>query len=89
MFEKEITELFGLCRKAIRETNSFVNFETRRGTSCPSTSIYIIDDGAIEEKDEFDGTYHIFEREELRESSLEEYRKAKEHLTRLLKENGS
>ena len=88
MLEKELIELFCLCRKVMKETKAYVWLETCSNIEYSATVVRIIDKG-YDKNHSYDGSYDIFDDELLRESALEECRAAKEHLARLLKENGS
>lgn len=83
LFEKEIDRLYKLSKKVIENANADVRFEMGS-----KTYLCII---SIKEKSGKGHTknYFISKMKELREISADACKMAEEHLTRLLKENGS
>lgn len=87
MLRKEIAELFSLCMKVTTETSAFVLF--RMSSRTKACHIDIADKG-YDHRVGTDSSYSIyFDNKLLWEKSRKEYEAAREHLTRLLKENGS
>ena len=87
ILEQEINELFQLCLLASTRTAAFVIFEMASHTK--GCYINITDDG-YDQDTKPDGSYTIYFSSKLyEESSRKVYEAAKEHLVRLLKENGS
>ena len=87
ILEKEVMELFGLCMQVAAKTSAFAEITMASHTK----GCYIhIRDAGYEPKAKMDARYTIFFDSKLHEkSSREVCRNAKEHLERLLKENGS
>lgn len=84
MFEKEIKELFELCWEVNQETLAHARFQMGMGSLC---EIFIQNHGySLSSK--FDGVYNMWISPELQEESMDDYRKAKGHLERLLREKG-
>ena len=89
MLEKELVELFCLCRKVIRETKVCVEFELSSNMKYPTTMIRIRECGYDPAK-EYDKIYMFYQEDEsLKEIAMEDYKSATAYLTRLLEENGS
>ena len=87
MLRKEVSELFSLCMQVTTETSAFVLF--RMSSRTKACHIEITDKG-YDYNGRTDGSYSIyFDNELLGKSSQKEYEAAMEHLSRLLKDNGS
>ena len=87
ILEQEVEELLQLCLLVSTKTTAYVSFEVMSHTK--GCHIYIQDKG-YDPDAEFDGDYTIYFDSEFHEkSSRKIYEGAKEHLVRLLKENGS
>lgn len=87
MLRKEVSELFSLRMQVTTETSAFVLF--RMSSRTKACHIEITDKG-YDYNGRTDGSYSIyFDNELLGKSSKKEYEAAMEHLSRLLKENGS
>lgn len=83
MFEKEIRELFELSMRVMQETDAFVDFRISS-----YSSIYEIRLNRTKDLYGVKG-YIIYNNETLKEVSMENYTKAKEHLLALLEEEKS
>lgn len=80
MFEKERIELLELFLRVQEETNAYMSI---RYDTDACTDIYIKDNG-FNSKEEYDGNYTIYNNPILEKESTENYKKAKEHILRLL-----
>lgn len=80
MFEQEKRELFDLCLRVKEETNAYVSVSYSTNTYM---NIFIKDKGP-DESSEYDGEYFLYELPDLKEVSIDIYKKAREHILRLL-----
>ena len=79
MIWKIADELYTLSRKVLKETNYSIHFEINER----AIHVWIKKNG---NGTGFDGGYDIYNRDTMKELSLDNYEAAKKHLERLLKE---
>lgn len=80
MIWKIADELYTLSRKVLKETNYSIHFEINER----AIYVWIKKNG---NGTGFDGVYDIYNKDTMRELSLDNYEMARKHLERLLKEN--
>lgn len=81
MFEEKIDELYRLFKEVKKNTKAHVVLYSSTGSTC----LYIWDKGFDAEKYS-DADYTLYETEVLKEETEQQYKLAKAHLERLLKE---
>ena len=87
MLEKELIALFSLCRKVMKETRAYVEFDC--SNSKPSATIVRIHREGYKLGRRAEACFIMYDDESVRKILLQAYEAATAYLTRVLEENGS